>query len=75
MKEWKLQPGQDIGMPVSAKSVTFDYDPEGYIVRCAHCDESLLVGYRPDPEVLINNIKCDTCGRFSRFDETPSQRP
>jgi hypothetical protein len=71
VKEWKLQPEQDIGMHISPRDFSFPFDPDGYIVRCAHCDEVFFTGYRSNPEVRFGVLRCDACGKFSRFDGRP----
>jgi hypothetical protein len=73
MKHWKLKPAESMGLDISPASISFPKHDDGYIVECAHCDQVFFDGYRPSQGLVIDVLKCDRCGGYSRFNDSPPE--
>lgn len=73
MKTWKLEAAEPIGITIMADAMGFEHHDDGYNVRCAHCDEIMIEGYKPSPSIIIEVLTCQHCGGLNRFDTSPPQ--
>jgi hypothetical protein len=68
-KRLKLVPTTDRTIHIEASAVAFPVAPDGYDVQCGTCEETMLEGYDPATNNLIeiDSLVCQHCGNNNLF--------